>query len=204
MSRLPKLSELSLIMCDLPLVTLSSLPHININSSKSLTKLDLSTNHLTSSIFPWLFNCSTFFVRIILSENQLRGSIPDGFGNMNSLQSLVLDDNQLEGVVPKFFGNMCTLYSLSLGGNKLSGQLVKLIHNLSRCVQDSLWCLGLDRNQMKGSVPKSIESLYQLWCLDVSYNLLEDVISEPHFSNLSKLKRLSLSYNFFTIKFSSD
>jgi EIX receptor 1/2 len=203
-SRLPKLSGLSLSGCDLPPVTPSSLTPININFSKSLTGLDLSANHLTSSIFSWLFNYSTSLVDLDLHDNQLRGSILDGFGNMNSLQSLVLDDNQIEGGVPKFFGNMCTLYYLSLGGNKLSGQLVELIHNLSGCVQDSLWFLDLHGNQMRGPVPKSIGNLYKLQCLYASSNLLEGDISEHHFSNLSKLVVLSLSYNSLTVKFSSD
>ena len=134
----------------------------------------------------------------------LRGSIPDAFGNMNSLKFLLLDDNQLEGGVPKFFGNMCTLYSLSLRGNKLSGQLVEVIHNLSGCVQHSLGSLDLEGNQMRGPVPKSIGNLYELRGFEVSSNLLEGDISEHHFSNLSKLDTLSLSYNSLTVKFSSD
>jgi EIX receptor 1/2 len=99
---------------------------------------------------------------------------------------------------------MCALYSLSLGGNKLSGQLVEVIHNLSGCVQHSLWMLNLDGNQMRGPVPKSIGNLYELRGLEVSSNLLEGDISEHHFSNLSKLDMLSLSYNSLTVKFSSD
>uniref|UniRef100_A0A2N9IHU1 Leucine-rich repeat-containing N-terminal plant-type domain-containing protein n=1 Tax=Fagus sylvatica TaxID=28930 RepID=A0A2N9IHU1_FAGSY len=182
-SHLPKLSELSLTRCDLPPVTPSSLPHVNF--SKYLTKLDLSANHLTSSIFPWLFNYSTSLVDLDLSDNQLRGSILDAFGNMNSLKFLLLDDNQLEGGVPKFFGNMCTLYSLSLGGNKLSGQLVEVIHNLSGCVQHSLWMLNLDGNQMRGPVPKSIGNLYELRGLEVSSNLLEALIGCPLFNWIS-------------------
>ena len=202
-SHLPKLSQLKLGSCDLPPVTdFSSLPQINF--SKSLTYLDLSTNHATQSIFPWLFNYSTSLVEIYLDENQLEGGIPDASGNMNSLQVLSLDENQLEGGIPKFFGNMCALHRLSIGNNKLSGQLAELIHSLSGCVQYSLTRLYLYGNQLKGSVPKSIGNLSALQSLVLGSNLLEGEISEQHFSNLSNLGELSLSHNSLTFKSSND
>ncbi|KAL4593914.1 hypothetical protein ACB092_M006800 [Castanea dentata] len=202
-SHLPKLSQLILESCDLPPVTdLSSLPHVNF--SKSLTVIDLSSNHVTQSIFPWLFNYSTSLVWIVLSDNQLGGSIPDASGNMNSLKVLSLYENQLEGGIPKFFGNMCALQTLRTENNKLSGQLAELIHNLSGCVQYSLTTLLLDGNQLKGSVPKSIGNLSALQILHLGFNLLEGEISEQHFSNLSKLVELSLSHNSLTLKFSND
>ena len=104
--------------CDLPLITPSSLLHVN--SSKSLTFLDLSGNpHMTSSIFPWLLNSSTKFAYVYLSSNQLNGSIPNAFGNMNSLEVLFLNDNQLEGGIPKLFEDIRTLTCLSLSVNYL-------------------------------------------------------------------------------------
>ena len=202
-SHLPKLSQLILESCDLPPVTdFSSLPHTNF--SKSLTTIGLSTNHVTQSIFPWLFNYSTSLVKIHLSDNQLGGSIPDASGNMNSLEILILDENQLEGGIPKFFGNMCALQTLKISNNKLSGQLAELIHNLSGCVQYSLRWLHLDGNQLKGSAPKSIGNQFALWSLLLGSNLLEGEISEQHFSNLSILNELSLSDNSLTLKLSND
>jgi EIX receptor 1/2 len=91
-SCLPKLSVLKLNNCDLPLITPSSLSHIN--STKSLTHLDLSENPcITSSIFPWLYNSSTNLASLDLSSNHLQGSIPNAFGNMNSLEQLILTNN---------------------------------------------------------------------------------------------------------------
>ena len=75
-SCLPKLSELRLSNCSLPSITPSSLSHIN--SSKSLTDLDLSFNpRITSLIFPWLFNSSTNLTSLDLSSNQITGSVPN-------------------------------------------------------------------------------------------------------------------------------
>jgi EIX receptor 1/2 len=123
--------------CDLPLITPSSLSHIN--STKSLTHLDLSENpRITSSIFPWLYNSSTNLASLDLSSNQLQGSIPNAFGNMNSLEQLILSDNQLEGHIPKSFGDICTLSILDLSKNNFDGQVLEFFHNLRGCVKDSL------------------------------------------------------------------
>ncbi|KAK7839581.1 receptor-like protein eix2 [Quercus suber] len=187
-------------MCDLPPVTdLSSLPRINF--SKFLTRIDLSTNHVTQSIFPWLFNYSTSLEWIELSDNQLGGSIPDASGNMNSIQTLYLDQNQLEGGIPKFFGNMCALQTLSIENNKLSGQLAELILNLSGCVQYSLKLLSLDGNQMKGPVPKSIGNLSVLVSLQLGSNLLavSDVYMDGTQVTFKIISGGSSSYVFNTI-----
>ncbi|KAK4602718.1 hypothetical protein RGQ29_011644 [Quercus rubra] len=223
---LPKLSELWLSDCDLPLITPSSLLHVN--SSKSLTHLDLSGNpHMTSSIFPWLFNSSTKLAYVYLSSNQLNGSIPNAFGNMNSLQELFLDDNQLDGGIPKSFEDICTLTTLGLYENYLNGQVLEFFKNLKGCLKDSLENLYLDSNQIEGSVPnfaifpsltwlgladnklngnlaKSIESLHKLQHLIVRSNMLEGIISEAQLSNFPQLLYLDLSHNPLSLNFSID
>ncbi|KAL4652621.1 hypothetical protein ACB092_01G245100 [Castanea dentata] len=225
-SRLPKLSELRLRNCSLPFITPSSLSYIN--SSKSLTDLDLSFNPgITSLIFPWLFNSSNNLTSLNLSSNQLNGSIPNAFGNMSSLRPLLLNDNQLEGGIPKSLGDIRTLNILDLSGNNLSGQVLEFSHNLKGCLKDSLETLGLHGNQITGSVPnfaifpslrllylsnnklsgtldESIGSLHKLEVLDLCLNMLGGVISEALLSNLTKLEYLLLSYNYFTLKFSLD
>jgi EIX receptor 1/2 len=225
-NHLPKLSKLLLRNCDLPLITLSSLSHIN--SSKSLTYLDLSSNpRITSSMFPWLLNSSTNLAYLDLSSNQLQGSIPNGFDNMNSLEQLYLFDNHLEGNIPKFFGDICTLRTLDLWKNNLDGQVLEFFHNLGGCIRDSLEILYLNKNQITGLVPnfaifpslrvldlsynklhgtllERIESLHKLEYLSVRSNMLEGVISEAKLSNFPRLKYLDLSYNSFTLNFSFD
>ncbi|KAL4652622.1 hypothetical protein ACB092_01G245200 [Castanea dentata] len=152
-SGLPNLSELWLYNCSLPLATTSPLLHIN--SSKSLTYLDLSNNPcINSSVFSWLLNSSTNLAYVDLSSNQLQGSIPNVFGNMNSLQLLFLHDNQFEGGIPKSLGDICTLRGLYLSSNNLNGQVLEFFHNLQGCAKDSLEILHLGRNQIKGPMPK--------------------------------------------------
>ncbi|KAL4594966.1 hypothetical protein ACB092_12G057300 [Castanea dentata] len=176
-SGLPHLTTLTLWYCNLPPMSLSSLPPFNY--SKSFT----------------------------------------------SLESLYLGGNQFD-TIPKSFGNICTFRELDLSSNNLNGQLFELINNLSAgCARDSLEVLDLSWNQITGSlhnlaifpslkeinlhhnningtVPKTIRNLFNLEVLSFSSNFLHGVISEVHFSNLSKLRYLHLSNNSFTFEFS--
>nr|XP_023875823.1 receptor-like protein EIX2 [Quercus suber] len=201
-SGLPNLSELWLYNCSLPLATTSPLLHIN--SSKSLTYLDLSNNPcINSSVFSWMLNSSTNLAYVDLSSNQLRGSIPNVFGNMNSLERLDLHDNQFEGGIPKSLGDICTLRGLYLSSNNLNGQVLEFFHNLQGCAKDSLESLHLGGNQIKGSMPKfakfpslreldlsnnklngsvpeKIETLYKLEFLDLRSNMLKDIMTDKY------------------------
>ena len=224
-NRLPYLTSLSLSSCDLPPIAPST--HTRFNYSKSLTAVDLSDNHQNSSIFGWLLNFNTSLVEINLSSNQLKGSIPDALGKMNSLDSLNFDKNQLEGSIPKSFGNICTLSSLSLSNNRLSGQLVEFINILSGCAKNSLEMLDLSLNQITGSlpdfstfsslkeiyvgtnnitgtVPKDIGNLHQLEVFDVSNNSMHGVVTEVHLSNLSNLWFLDLSLNSLALQLNKE
>ncbi|XP_024156080.1 receptor-like protein EIX2 [Rosa chinensis] len=209
--KLPKLQSLTLSYCDLPIPILSSLSHIN--TSKSLSSVDLSGNHLTWSIFHWLSTCNTNLKSVDLSANKLSGSIPDIFGNLSSLLHLRLAYNSIEGQLPETFGQLCSLQSLDLSRNNLSGSIPDVFGNLS-----SLLDLSLTDNSVEGQLPKTIGQLCSLQSLFLSGNNhsgefsefiqvlfgCAGVITEAHFSNLSKLQVLDLSSNSLTLNIRSD
>ncbi|KAL6989197.1 hypothetical protein U1Q18_014950 [Sarracenia purpurea var. burkii] len=193
-NNLPLLEELRLFDCNLPDINPPS-PHFN--SSKSLYFVNLFSNLLSSSIFSWLSNFSSSLVHIDLSFNQLQGPLPN-FTRFSSLQTLDLGFNQLNGTFPEAFGQLPTLTSLLLSGNQIKGSLPDLT------VFPSLTDLRVERNQLKW-IDKSIGTLSKLQFLDASYNSLEGIISEAHFSNLSSLSFLDFSYNsLLSFNFSSD
>ncbi|XP_031260902.1 receptor-like protein EIX2 [Pistacia vera] len=215
-NKLPSLRTLILQDCNLPPIISSPLSLVN---STSLLHLDLGSNNLTSSMYPWLFNFSNNLGYLDLSHNQLQGSIPDTFGHFTSLTVLDLSYNHLEGGIPESFGNMSRLHSLGLENNNLGGKLPKSIRNLiGACTESTLTGLDLSDNKFIGSVSalsrfsslvelllqqnllngtltKSIGLPYKLEVLVLRENSLEGEITEAVFSNLSNLKILDLAGN---------
>ncbi|XP_050154479.1 receptor-like protein EIX2 isoform X2 [Malus sylvestris] len=202
---LPKLTNLSLSFCGLhsPLIHSSTL--FNINSSKSLAHADLRSNQLTSSIFLWLSNYNASLVDLDLSDNQIEGGIPQSFSRLCNLQALKLSSNTLSGQLSRLVQTLmstCTDQNsfeiLDLSDNLLSGSIPN-VTNFS-----SLKELSLSRNQLSGTVPESIGQMPKLENIDLGKNSLEGVVSESHFSSLSKLTFLDLSFNSLNLSFNSN
>ncbi|GKV12600.1 hypothetical protein SLEP1_g23721 [Rubroshorea leprosula] len=225
-NKLPHLTNLRLNSCNLLDVIPQPLP-MN-NSSISLAVLELYDNNLTATMFQWLFNFSNSLVHLGLSYNQLQGLIPEAFGNMIFLEELYLSDNQFEGGIQKSFGNMCKLRLLDLSSNNLKGMLPDFLGNLSGCLELTFESLYIRNNKFMGPLPNAIRNFPSLKVLSLSYNRLNGtvpnwsgllseleefyisgnsfngVITEAHFSKLSKLKGLSLSSNFLSFNISLD
>ncbi|CAN6711053.1 unnamed protein product [Malus baccata var. baccata] len=172
----------------------------------SLTYLDLSRTNL-SNVHDWLEIVSKLpkLTNITVIEN------------LTSLVHLDLSQNKFDAVNPHSFASLCSLQSLDLSNTSLSGQFFEFVQMLSTCVQNSLESLYLYNNHLSGSIPdltnfSSLKVLYlygnqlsgtipeigqlsNLEHMELSMNDLESVVSESHFSNLSRLLSLDSSSN---------
>ncbi|XP_060675861.1 receptor-like protein EIX2 [Ziziphus jujuba] len=195
---LPSLQHLSLRECGLSIVTPPP-TLFNINSSASLSFLDLSDNQITSMIFPSLLRHANSLVFLDLSFNDLRGSFPHHtLEKAISLVHLDLSYNHLERIVPKSLENFQSLQVLNLSSNNLSGEVLIDFAKLP-----SLKELRLSNNHLNGNLPLSVGKLSKLEVLDVSSNSLDGTITQAHLLNCSLLKELDFSYNSFSLNFSS-
>ncbi|XP_024641600.2 receptor-like protein EIX2 [Medicago truncatula] len=189
----------------------------------SLQVLDLSYNGITGTL-PDL-SAFTSLKTLDLSENKLSGKIPEGSSLPFQLESLSIASNSLERGIPKsFWMNACKLKSLDLSYNSFNGELQVLIHHISGCARYSLQQLDLSSNQINGTLPdlsifsfleifdisenrlngkilKDIRFPTKLRTLRMHSNSLNGVISDFHFSGMSMLEELDLSYNLLALSF---
>ncbi|XP_045831935.1 receptor-like protein EIX2 [Trifolium pratense] len=149
----------------------------------NLNMLDISENNLTGTLPEFLQgvdNCPSGkplpnLTYFIMSYNQLYGKIPDWLVQLENLAGIGLAYNLLEGPIPVSLGSLQNIVTLELEGNRLNG-----------------------------SLPDSLGQLSKLSRLDVSSNQLTGMVTEDHFSKLSKLVILLMSYNSFTLNVSAN
>ncbi|XP_027922932.1 receptor-like protein EIX1 [Vigna unguiculata] len=206
------------------------LPSILSNLSRgcvrhSLQKLDLSSNHITGT----LSDISVFssLKTLFLQTNRLSGRIPEGVKLPSTLEDLSISENFFKGGIPKSFGNACALHSFDMSGNNLNVELPTIISHLSGCARyslqelylhmnkiigtlpdfstfTSLKVLYLSENKLNGEIHKDIQFPHQLEELDVHSNSLKGVLSDYHFTNMSKLHVLDLSDNSLALTFTQN
>ncbi|CAL0298994.1 unnamed protein product [Lupinus luteus] len=90
---------------------------------KSLQRLDLGSNSLTSVIPSEICSWMPFLVSLDLSDNKLSGEIPPTIQNCSYLNELMLENNDLSGSIPYEFGGLSRLKKFSVANNKLSGTI---------------------------------------------------------------------------------
>ncbi|KAL6201477.1 hypothetical protein ACLB2K_025191 [Fragaria x ananassa] len=133
--------------------------------SQFIVYIILSNVGISDTIPEWFWRNSPHLGWLDLSNNQLRGKLP----NLDQLPAFVnLENNSLEGSIPLW----PNVSYLNLGSNRFSGSIPLNIGQ----EMSSLSSLDLSRNNLSGSIPHSLTTLPMLGSIDLSRNFLSGSI----------------------------
>jgi len=140
------------------------------------------SNNKFSDLFSFICNQGNSEMWILdLSNNQLKGQLPDCWTSVDRLWYLDLSNNKLSGRIPLSMGSLVELKVLVLRNNNLTGELASTLKNCS-----NLNMLDVADNMLCGSIPSWIgESMQQLIILNMREN---------HFSGNLPIQLCYLNY----------
>ncbi|KAI3922672.1 hypothetical protein MKW92_040173 [Papaver armeniacum] len=144
-------------------------PTIILGNMKQLKSVKISRANLTGSLpkkFPFLK-----ITHMDLSNNRLKGKVPNSLTLLTDLQLLNLSSNTLSGELPESFGDLLSLQNASFGSNSMSGQIPESISDLH-----SLMHLDLSSNQFNGTIPKFLTRMKNLKYLNLENNNFHGVL----------------------------
>ncbi|KAL1555661.1 receptor-like protein EIX2 [Salvia divinorum] len=151
--------------------------------------IQLRRNMLSSSISSICETPRRYLEYFDLSNNRLRGDVPDCWDEMPSLRYLNLANNSFSGATPRSFGALHNLRVLQMHGNNLSGELP---YNLRHCRE--LKFIDVGGNKLTGEIPHWIGQLHGMELLNLRGNRLNGKIP-LEICNLTNIHVLDLSIN---------
>ncbi|KAJ6718942.1 LRR RECEPTOR-LIKE SERINE/THREONINE-PROTEIN KINASE FLS2-RELATED [Salix purpurea] len=155
-------------------------------------ELDVSNNFLRGQIPQDIGNMMPRLTLFHLSNNSLNGNIPVSLCKMGELRLLDLSKNQFSGGIPNCWSKLQHLRVMDLSSNILDDHIPSSLGSLQQ-----LRSLHLQNNSLKGKVPASLEKLKHLHILDLSENVLNGTISPWIGEGLSSLSVLDVHTNRF-------
>ncbi|CUG93999.1 GP46-like surface antigen, putative [Bodo saltans] len=157
-------------------------------SSSDITNILLSSNNLVGTL-PSLLVLFANITAFDLGKNSLRGTIPDGWSAFTKLSNLNLNNNQLTGTLPAVLSSVTTLVAINLNSNSITCSIPAEWSSLTQ-----LKTLDMSSNSITGSMPHEWQSLTQLNYVGLSSNQLVGSLP-PEWSSLLLLANVYLASN---------
>ncbi|KAJ9693310.1 hypothetical protein PVL29_012176 [Vitis rotundifolia] len=166
-----------------------------LRSQKKVSWLDLSNASISGSIPKWFWNISFNLQYLLLSDNQLRGTIPTSIGNICNLEYLRLSSNTLTGILfEEHFSKLSKLKTLSISRNS------DLFLNVSSTWVPPFQIIGLNMHScnLGPSFPTWLRSQKEVSWLDLSNASISGSIPKWFWNISFNLQYLSLLDNQIT------
>ena len=171
---------------------------VSLGNLSSLTNLDFSNNQFSETLPPNLGQLKNL-VYLSFSKNSISSPISMSLGNPSSLTNLDFSHNLFSETLSQNFGQLKNLVKLDFWNNSILGPLPLSLGSLS-----SLTNLDLSKNLFNGTIPQNFRQLSKLDSLFIESNMLEGVVYEVHFANLTRLKYFYEFGNQLTLNVSHD
>ncbi|KAF6152766.1 hypothetical protein GIB67_004595 [Kingdonia uniflora] len=180
-----------------------------LRTQNSLFILDLSSAGISDNIPTWFWNFSSSLSSLNLSNNQIKGELPNMLPNQTYLGS-----NNFQGLLPRLTsdviqldlsnnsisGNMSlflchpsdktySLSALDLSNNLLVGEIPNCWMHLT-----SLILVNLDNNNLYGNIPSSMGSLIELLSFHMRNNLISGELPSS-LQNCTELQTMDFGNN---------
>ncbi|BFG24879.1 hypothetical protein CerSpe_111520 [Prunus speciosa] len=162
----------------------------------NLKFLNLDGNSISSTIPKWLYSLS-HLQSLFLSHNSFHGEISSSLGNLTSIVNLDLNSNKVAGNIPNSLGNLCKLTTLDMSNNNLNGSVSEIFESFSRCSSGQIESLSLSGNNLSGHLTDKLDHFEKLRVLDLASNSISGPLP-PSFGNLSCLEFLRIDDNNLT------
>jgi len=138
---------------------------------------------------------------LVLSQNELKGTIPPEVGELSNLRRLELSGHfgHLGGTIPPELGRLSNLEHLDLSGNGLTGPIPGELGQLANLRRLDLASNGSPHGDegLNGAIPPELGQLSNLEHLNLSHNHLTGAIPSE-LGQLSTLTELNLAENLLT------
>jgi len=132
---------------------------------------------------------------IDLSENNLRGTLPESFTKLEDLKALNFSDNALQGFFPSPITTKEILNHFIISNNQFDGP-IPIITSLDY-FEGYPEIILLKNNKFTGNIPTSMTT-YGWRNIDVSYNELDGIFEDLVFTNLNPEGTYDFSNNKLT------
>ncbi|KAE8692180.1 putative ROP-interactive CRIB motif-containing protein 6 [Hibiscus syriacus] len=128
--------------------------------------------------------------RLVLTGNGVYENIPDGIGELVTLEEITLSRNKLSGQVSAGLSKLKKLKVLDFSANDFHGNVPCAVGNLTQLLK-----LDLSSNGFSGKIPESLGNLQDLDFLDLSFNSFGNFGVPLFLAEMPRLKDVYLSGN---------